>query len=228
MSSAFARWVNSPTGPKTTHFWGPVANWGFVAAVRGVFHRRLRVMSRVFYTFFSRYLFCLSPPSGRSSLFICDRHPVVSCNPHHSRTHRTLIINRVWWTRKNQKSLSPDRWLGPYASTPLYSCDLLGEWNRETIYSSPAMRRTNACKCTIFNDGPGGAWIIQRTAVTTLALLILEMSFLNWRRRSNYKFTPFSENVYIFRASAEGTSRGIFPSEYVRAVRFTTASNDRF
>lgn len=24
--------VNSPTGPKTTHFWGPVANWGFVAA----------------------------------------------------------------------------------------------------------------------------------------------------------------------------------------------------
>ena len=33
-SSAFARWVNSPTGPKTTHFWGPVANWGFVAAVR--------------------------------------------------------------------------------------------------------------------------------------------------------------------------------------------------
>ena len=36
MSSAFARWVNSPTGPKTTHFWGPVANWGFVAAVRFV------------------------------------------------------------------------------------------------------------------------------------------------------------------------------------------------
>ncbi len=25
--------LNSPTGPKTTHFWGPVANWGFVLAV---------------------------------------------------------------------------------------------------------------------------------------------------------------------------------------------------
>jgi hypothetical protein len=24
--------LNSPTGPKTTHFWGPVANWGFVLA----------------------------------------------------------------------------------------------------------------------------------------------------------------------------------------------------
>jgi len=28
-------YINSPTGPKTTHFWGPVANWGFVVAVRG-------------------------------------------------------------------------------------------------------------------------------------------------------------------------------------------------
>lgn len=24
---------NSPTGPRTTHFWGPIANWGFVIAV---------------------------------------------------------------------------------------------------------------------------------------------------------------------------------------------------
>ena len=23
---------NSPVGPRTTHFWGPVANWGFVGA----------------------------------------------------------------------------------------------------------------------------------------------------------------------------------------------------
>ncbi|KAI3424767.1 hypothetical protein D9Q98_008155 [Chlorella vulgaris] len=25
-------WWNSPTGPKTTHTWGPIANWGFVIA----------------------------------------------------------------------------------------------------------------------------------------------------------------------------------------------------
>ena len=30
--SAFMTWVNSPAGPKTTHFWGPVANWGLVLA----------------------------------------------------------------------------------------------------------------------------------------------------------------------------------------------------
>ena len=32
MSGALRTWINSPTGPKTTHFWGPVANWGFVVA----------------------------------------------------------------------------------------------------------------------------------------------------------------------------------------------------
>eukprot|EP01102_Stenamoeba_stenopodia_P005052 TRINITY_DN15551_c0_g1_i1.p1 TRINITY_DN15551_c0_g1~~TRINITY_DN15551_c0_g1_i1.p1 ORF type:complete len:113 (-),score=16.84 TRINITY_DN15551_c0_g1_i1:26-364(-) len=26
------RWINSPTGPKTTHFWGPLANWGIAGA----------------------------------------------------------------------------------------------------------------------------------------------------------------------------------------------------
>jgi len=26
-------WAVSEHGPKTTHFWGPVANWGFVVAV---------------------------------------------------------------------------------------------------------------------------------------------------------------------------------------------------
>ncbi|WZN62807.1 mitochondrial pyruvate carrier [Chloropicon roscoffensis] len=32
MASKFMRWVNSEAGPKTTHFWGPIANWGFVVA----------------------------------------------------------------------------------------------------------------------------------------------------------------------------------------------------
>ncbi|KAI3671420.1 hypothetical protein L1987_87157 [Smallanthus sonchifolius] len=30
--SFFRAFLNSPIGPKTTHFWGPVANWGFVTA----------------------------------------------------------------------------------------------------------------------------------------------------------------------------------------------------
>lgn len=31
--ASFRAFLNSPVGPKTTHFWGPIANWGFVAAV---------------------------------------------------------------------------------------------------------------------------------------------------------------------------------------------------
>lgn len=31
--ASFKAFLNSPVGPKTTHFWGPVANWGFVIAV---------------------------------------------------------------------------------------------------------------------------------------------------------------------------------------------------
>ncbi|GIL81856.1 hypothetical protein Vretimale_1436 [Volvox reticuliferus] len=31
-SARLLNFWNSPTGPKTTHFWGPVANWGFVLA----------------------------------------------------------------------------------------------------------------------------------------------------------------------------------------------------
>ncbi|KAM7254225.1 hypothetical protein ACFE04_029041 [Oxalis oulophora] len=30
--ATFRAFLNSPVGPKTTHFWGPVANWGFVIA----------------------------------------------------------------------------------------------------------------------------------------------------------------------------------------------------
>lgn len=36
--ASFRAFLNSPVGPKTTHFWGPVANWGFVLAVCTVFH----------------------------------------------------------------------------------------------------------------------------------------------------------------------------------------------
>lgn len=30
--NALRTWVKSPHGPTTVHFWGPLANWGFVLA----------------------------------------------------------------------------------------------------------------------------------------------------------------------------------------------------
>ena len=41
-TSGFMQWVHSEHGPKTTHFWGPVANWGFVLAVRRYTQERER------------------------------------------------------------------------------------------------------------------------------------------------------------------------------------------
>uniref|UniRef100_A0A452XVH6 Mitochondrial pyruvate carrier n=1 Tax=Aegilops tauschii subsp. strangulata TaxID=200361 RepID=A0A452XVH6_AEGTS len=32
MATAFKAFLNSPVGPRTTHFWGPVSNWGFILA----------------------------------------------------------------------------------------------------------------------------------------------------------------------------------------------------
>ena len=32
MNNPLLNFINSPVGPKTIHFWGPVANWGFVIA----------------------------------------------------------------------------------------------------------------------------------------------------------------------------------------------------
>eukprot|EP00475_Leptophrys_vorax_P021994 TRINITY_DN2990_c0_g1_i1.p1 TRINITY_DN2990_c0_g1~~TRINITY_DN2990_c0_g1_i1.p1 ORF type:complete len:112 (-),score=15.21 TRINITY_DN2990_c0_g1_i1:278-613(-) len=31
-TAALKAFWNSPVGPKTSHFWGPMANWGFVVA----------------------------------------------------------------------------------------------------------------------------------------------------------------------------------------------------
>ena len=31
-NNALMTWLNGPVGPKTVHFWGPLANWGLVLA----------------------------------------------------------------------------------------------------------------------------------------------------------------------------------------------------
>ncbi|KAI9983070.1 hypothetical protein PInf_006992 [Phytophthora infestans] len=45
MASRLRYFINSPTGPKTTHFWGPVANWGFVLAAMADMQRPADVIS---------------------------------------------------------------------------------------------------------------------------------------------------------------------------------------
>ncbi|KAI5017247.1 hypothetical protein ZWY2020_037625 [Hordeum vulgare] len=37
MATAFKAFFNSPVAPKTTHFWGPVSNWGLHPRVMCVY-----------------------------------------------------------------------------------------------------------------------------------------------------------------------------------------------
>lgn len=69
LGSKLRSFVNSPTGPKTTHFWGPVANWGFVIAVRRVdgMDRRGREMVLA--------AICSKSMRPRVSTPQCHRHP---------------------------------------------------------------------------------------------------------------------------------------------------------
>ncbi|KAG3101606.1 hypothetical protein PI124_g14665 [Phytophthora idaei] len=45
MAARLRYFINSPTGPKTTHFWGPVANWGFVLAAMADMQKPADVIS---------------------------------------------------------------------------------------------------------------------------------------------------------------------------------------
>lgn len=64
MAAMRAFW-NSPVGPKTTHFWGPVANWGFVLAViflvpfMDVGYKRFKILIRVEYARWMAWLHSL-------------------------------------------------------------------------------------------------------------------------------------------------------------------------
>lgn len=67
-SSAVRSWLNSPTGPKTTHFWGPVANWGLVGAALLDINKpadeistNMTVVLAVYSTLFARFAWMVKP-----------------------------------------------------------------------------------------------------------------------------------------------------------------------
>ena len=60
--------INSPVGPRTTHFWGPVANWGFV--ISGIMDRnkppekisgKMTTVLAFYSTLFMRFAWMVQP-----------------------------------------------------------------------------------------------------------------------------------------------------------------------
>ena len=136
-SSAFARWVNSPTGPKTTHFWGPVANWGFVAAVR--FGRLFSLFDKVDELCFQLGIFSLSLSL---SLFIVTQthaYNSLSANAYYTNTNKQGLVD----TQKPEELVS-----GPMTGTLcLYSALFMRfAWRVEPRnYILFACHATNEC-----------------------------------------------------------------------------------
>eukprot|EP00440_Ansanella_granifera_P061344 gb/GFBE01066503.1/.p1 GENE.gb/GFBE01066503.1/~~gb/GFBE01066503.1/.p1 ORF type:complete len:232 (+),score=29.25 gb/GFBE01066503.1/:1-696(+) len=64
-----AGWINSPTGPMTTHFWGPVANWGLAgsgmydAAMKGpeIINERMSATQILYSGLFVRFAWAVQP-----------------------------------------------------------------------------------------------------------------------------------------------------------------------
>eukprot|EP00405_Crypthecodinium_cohnii_P024607 CAMPEP_0206487530 /NCGR_PEP_ID=MMETSP0324_2-20121206/41700_1 /ASSEMBLY_ACC=CAM_ASM_000836 /TAXON_ID=2866 /ORGANISM="Crypthecodinium cohnii, Strain Seligo" /LENGTH=234 /DNA_ID=CAMNT_0053966037 /DNA_START=85 /DNA_END=789 /DNA_ORIENTATION=- len=64
-----ASWITSPTGPMTTHFWGPIANWGlslsaiYDANMKGpeIINERMSATQVVYSALFMRFAWCVEP-----------------------------------------------------------------------------------------------------------------------------------------------------------------------
>ena len=60
--------INSPVGPKTIHFWGPTANWGFVIAGIADMNKPMEMVSErmtgtlmLYSCFFMRFAWRVQP-----------------------------------------------------------------------------------------------------------------------------------------------------------------------
>jgi hypothetical protein len=66
---ALAGFINSPTGPMTTHFWGPIANWGLAgsgiydAALKGpeIINERMSATQCLYSALFCRFAWLVQP-----------------------------------------------------------------------------------------------------------------------------------------------------------------------
>lgn len=75
-TNALVRFINSPTGPRTTHFWGPITNWGIsIAALKDMrkppelVSRDMTVALMVYSLLFMRFALRVQPMNPL--LFAC-------------------------------------------------------------------------------------------------------------------------------------------------------------
>lgn len=89
--------VNSPVGPRTIHFWGPVANWGFVVAGIADMNKPMESVSQTmtftlcaYSCMFMRFAWRVTPRNY--ILFACH-----ACN---FTAQSVLLSKKILWQRQ--------------------------------------------------------------------------------------------------------------------------------
>jgi hypothetical protein len=104
MNRLHAFW-NSPMGPKTTHFWGPVFNWGFVMQGAMEFNRPAENISRdmqmtltLYSTMFMRFALRVQPTN----------YLLFTCHFFNTGLQGNLLLRRLQW-ESDQEALKKDQ-----------------------------------------------------------------------------------------------------------------------
>jgi hypothetical protein len=104
--------VNSPTGLKTTHFWGPVANWGFVVAgltdtvskPPEAISRNMTMAMCMYSALFMRFAWMIQPRNYL--LFACH---VTNETVHLNQLRRWISVqDDGWWRSGGEKKIATE------------------------------------------------------------------------------------------------------------------------
>ena len=87
---------NSPMGPRTIHFWGPVANWGFVVAGLMDMNKPMETVSERM----TMTLFCYSAMFMRFAWRVAPRNYILlACHSCNAAAQATLLMRKVQWNQ---------------------------------------------------------------------------------------------------------------------------------
>ena len=90
---------NSPVGPRTIHFWGPLANWGFVVAGILDMNKPMELVSeRMTFT-----LMCYSAMFMRFAWRVQPRnYMLLFCHVANFTAQTNLFVKKIRWTQQQK------------------------------------------------------------------------------------------------------------------------------
>ena len=98
--------LNSPVGPKTIHFWGPVANWGFVVAGIMDMNKPMECVSEKM----TLTLACYSAMFMRFAWRVAPRNYILfACHLCNCSAQSMLLAKKLRWSREQEQIREKER-----------------------------------------------------------------------------------------------------------------------